>query len=262
MARTPQGLFITFEGVEGSGKTTQVELLADRLQQAGHPVTTTREPGGTPISDRIRAVVLDQTSVEIHPHTEALLMCAARAQLVNELIRPALDSGHVVICDRYSDSTFAYQGYGHEQDLETLDKLNGFATGGLVPDLTILLDLPAEVGLQRRFRAPRSGKPTNRMDLFDTVFHQYVAEGYHALAGEEPDSLARGGCYAWRRRRCRRNLGNYSRICEYFVIESTQKDVPLCMSIPSASGEGSGEGSQTPRSAGACPPPPRTLCTW
>ena len=186
MARTPQGLFITFEGVEGSGKTTQVELLADRLQQAGHPVTMTREPGGTPISDRIRAVVLDQSRVEIHPHTEALLMCAARAQLVNELIQPSLARGHVVICDRYSDSTFAYQGFARGQDLATLRALNDFATGGLVPHLTLLLDLPAEVGLQRRFRAARSGKPTNRMDLFDTTFHQEVAAGYHKLAQAEP----------------------------------------------------------------------------
>ena len=116
--------FITFEGVEGSGKTTQVELLADRLQQAGYPVITTREPGGTPISDRIRAVVLDQSRVEIHPHTEALLMCAARAQLVNELIRPSLARGHVVICDRYSDSTFAYQGFARGQDLATLRTLS------------------------------------------------------------------------------------------------------------------------------------------
>ena len=145
MTRTPQGLFITFEGVEGSGKTTQVELLADRLRQAGYPVITTREPGGTPISDRIRAVVLDQSRVEIHPHTEALLMCAARAQLVNELIRPSLARGHVVICDRYSDSTFAYQGFARGQDLATLRALNDFATGGLVPHLTLLLDLPAEV---------------------------------------------------------------------------------------------------------------------
>ena len=118
VARMNHGIFITFEGVEGSGKTTQVEVLADRLQQAGYPVITTREPGGTPISDRIRAVVLDQSRVEIHPHTEALLMCAARAQLVNELIRPSLERGHVVICDRYSDSTFAYQGFARGQDLD------------------------------------------------------------------------------------------------------------------------------------------------
>ena len=186
MVGTSAGFFITFEGVEGSGKTTQVELLAGRLRQAGHTVTTTREPGGTPISDRIRAVVLDQSRVEIHPHTEALLMCAARAQLVNELIRPSLVRGHVVICDRYSDSTFAYQGFARGQDLATLRALNDFATGGLVPHLTLLLDLPAEVGLQRRFRAASSGKPTNRMDLFDTAFHQEVAAGYHKLAQAEP----------------------------------------------------------------------------
>lgn len=187
MARTGYGTFITFEGVEGSGKTTQVERLADRLRRAGRTVVTTREPGGTPVSDRVRAVVLDRQNVEIHPHTEALLMCAARAQLVHEVIRPALARGDIVLCDRYSDSTFAYQGYGHEQDLATLDALNGFATGGLVPNLTILLALPAEVGLQRRFRAAKNPEePTNRMDLFDTAFHQAVADGYHTLSEMEP----------------------------------------------------------------------------
>ncbi len=186
MADTPQGYFITFEGVEGSGKTTQVERLAERLRQAGRTVVTTREPGGTPISDRIRGVVLDRQNVEIHPHTEALLMCAARAQLVHEVIRPALDSGHVVICDRYSDSTFAYQGFGRGQDLATLRTLNQFATGGLVPDLTILLDLPVEDGLQRRFGAGGDGS-TNRMDSLDVEFHLKVAAGFHALAESDPD---------------------------------------------------------------------------
>ena len=182
------GIFITFEGVEGSGKTTQVEMLADRLQQAGYPAITTREPGGTPISDRIRAVVLDQSRVEIHPHTEALLMCAARAQLVNELIQPALDSGHVVICDRYSDSTFAYQGFARGQDLATLRTLNHFATGGLVPHLTLLLDLPRRgPGLERRFGPGNSAATTNRMDRLDLAFHQKVAAGYHSLAEAGPE---------------------------------------------------------------------------
>ena len=186
MAGTPNGFFITFEGVEGSGKTTQVELLADRLRRAGRTVVTTREPGGTPISDRIRAVVLDRQNVEIHPHTEALLMCAARAQLVQEVIRPALADGSVVICDRYSDSTFAYQGYARGQDLATLRRINAFATGGLLPDLTMLLDLPVADGLQRRFGAGGDGS-TNRMDSLDLDFHRRVAAGYHALAQAEPD---------------------------------------------------------------------------
>ena len=187
MADAPQGFFITFEGVEGSGKTTQVERLAGRLRRAGRAVLTTREPGGTPISDRIRAVVLDQANVEIHPHTEALLMCAARAQLVNELIRPALAEGRVVICDRYSDSTFAYQGYARGQDLATLRTLNHFATGGLVPHLTLLLDLPAAAGLKRRFGPADGAAAANRMDRLDLAFHQKVAAGYHALARAEPD---------------------------------------------------------------------------
>jgi dTMP kinase len=187
MTGTQSGFFITLEGVEGSGKTTQVEWLAERLRQAGRAVVTTREPGGTPISDRIRAVVLDRQNVEIHPHTEALLMCAARAQLVHEVIRPALAAGQVVICDRYSDSTYAYQGYARGQDLATLRKLNDFATGGLVPDLTLLLDLPAETGLQRRFGEDSVGTATNRMDQLNLAFHQRVADGYHALAQADPE---------------------------------------------------------------------------
>ncbi len=186
MTATAQGYFITFEGVEGSGKTTQIAPLADRLRQAGRTVVTTREPGGTRISDRIRAVVLDQENVEIHPHTEALLMCAARAQLVHEVIRPALDTGQVVICDRYSDSTFAYQGYGRGQDLATLRTLNHFATGGLVPDLTLLLDLPAAAGLERRIGSGSAAAATNRMDRLDLTFHQRVGAGFHSLAQAEP----------------------------------------------------------------------------
>lgn len=186
MANAAQGVFITLEGVEGSGKTTQVARLAARLRQAGRRVVTTREPGGTPISDRIRGVVLDHASVEIHPHTEALLMCAARAQLVHQVIRPALARGATVICDRYSDSTFAYQGYARGQDLATLRTLNGFATDGLLPDLTLLLDLPVEDGLQRRFGARGDGS-TNRMDSLELDFHRQVAAGYHALAQAEPD---------------------------------------------------------------------------
>ncbi len=187
MADTPQGYFITLEGVEGSGKTTQVERLAGSLQASGRTVATTREPGGTRISDRIRAVVLDRENVEIHPHTEALLMCAARAQLVNEVIRPSLARGEVVICDRYSDSTFAYQGYGRGQDLATLRTLNHFATGGLVPDLTLLLDLPAEMGLERRLGPGSAATASNRMDRLDLAFHQRVAAGFHSLAQAEPD---------------------------------------------------------------------------
>lgn len=187
MADAPQGTFITFEGVEGSGKTTQIERLAERLRQAGRAVVTTREPGGTPIGDRIRAVVLDRQNVEIHPRTEALLMCAARAQLVHEVIRPALARGDVVICDRYSDSTFAYQGYARGQNLATLRTLNHFATGGLAPDLTLLLDLPAEEGLERRFGSDDAAAPTNRMDRLDLAFHRRVAAGYHDLAQAEPN---------------------------------------------------------------------------
>ncbi len=181
------GLFITFEGPEGSGKTTQIQRLADRLRQAGQPVLTTREPGGTAIGDQIRAVLHDLRNRAMDPRTEVLLYAASRAQLVAEVIRPALARGTIVLCDRYTDSTLAYQGYGRGLDLETLRRMMDFATGGLKPHLTLYLDLPVEKGLARKREALQRGEGEwNRLDQEEVAFHQRVRAGYLALAAAEP----------------------------------------------------------------------------
>lgn len=170
-------MFITFEGVEGCGKTTQVRLLAERLEQRGVPIRVTREPGGAAISEQIRALILDSRNDDMEPLTEALLYEASRAQFVAQIVRPALKDT-VVICDRFTDSTLAYQGYGRELSLHVLETLNDIATGGLTPTLTILLAVPAAMGLQRR----RTGGDWNRMDAAGAAFHERVARGYAALA--------------------------------------------------------------------------------
>lgn len=177
------GKFITFEGPDGSGKTGQLDLLAEELIQAGYPILTTREPGGTPIGDQIRATLLDLKNTAMVDRTEALLYQAARAQLVDEVIKPHLASGGVVLCDRYADSTLAYQGYGHQNTLESLRGIIHYATGGLTPDLTILMDLAPEVGLQRRLDAGG----VNRLDAYDIEFHHRVREGYLEMARNQPD---------------------------------------------------------------------------
>ncbi len=176
-------MFITLEGPEGSGKTTQIPILADYLRQQGYDVLTTREPGGTAVSDQIRAVLMNMQNQNLKPRTEILLFLAARAQLVEELIRPALQHDKIILCDRYGDSTLAYQGYGHNTDLATLRQLLAFATGGLKPDLTFLLDVDVEAGLQRKIS---DGKEWNRLDAFEVAFHQRVRQGYLALAAAEP----------------------------------------------------------------------------
>jgi dTMP kinase len=174
-------LFITFEGPDGSGKTTQARLLAEYLQSRGTPVLHTREPGGTAISEQIRDVVLSNRNQSIQHETEALLFSAARAQIVAELIRPALAARKIVICDRYADSTMAYQGYGLGLDLDALRAITRFATGGLVPDLTFYIDVPAEVGLARRHRGE-----TNRLDQKDLAYHAKVRDGFLKMARAEP----------------------------------------------------------------------------
>jgi dTMP kinase len=176
-------MFITFEGVEGCGKTTQARLLAARLETLGHRTLVTREPGGAAISEQIRAVLLDHRNDGMDPMAEALLYEAARAQFVAEIVRPALVANVIVICDRFADSTLAYQGYGRGLDLKTLDTLNTIATGGLKPDVTFLLDIPVDEGLRRRER----GGDWNRMDNAGPAFHERVYNGYHALTREEPD---------------------------------------------------------------------------
>jgi dTMP kinase len=177
------GLFISLEGPEGSGKTSQIPLLAARLEAEGHAVLATREPGGTAIGDQIREVLFDLENKAMGPRSEILLFQASRAQLVDQVIRPALQAGKVVLCDRYADSTLAYQGYGHRVDLEQLKSIVNFATGGLKPDLTLFLDVPVEQGLQRR----DSGGDWNRLDDYDLEFHRRVYAGYQELIAAEPE---------------------------------------------------------------------------
>jgi dTMP kinase len=154
--------FITLEGPEGCGKSTQLQLLATFLREMGYDVLTTREPGGTPIGEQIRSILLDPEHSEMLPPTEFLLFSAARAQHVGQVIRPYLDRGFLVLCDRYADSSLAYQGYGHQLDLELLRAITKFATGGLMPDLTVYLDLPIDIGLQRKSTRvrPDTGSPS------------------------------------------------------------------------------------------------------
>jgi dTMP kinase len=181
------GLFITLEGVEGSGKSTQICHLAEVLTQVGYRVLQTREPGGTATAEAIRHILLTALSHEpVTPQTEALLIFAARCQHVAHLIRPALRCGTVVLCDRFSDSTLAYQGFARGLDLQWLRAANEVATGGLTPDLTIVLDLPVSVGLARR-RADREQQ--NRLDRETERFHRKVRRGFLALASEEPGRL-------------------------------------------------------------------------
>ncbi|MFM8323047.1 MAG: dTMP kinase [Chloroflexota bacterium] len=177
------GYFITLEGPEGGGKTLHTRALAEYLHTCGYPVLRTREPGGTSIGDQVREVLMGLKNTAMHPRTEALLFQASRAQLVAELIRPALAGGQVVLCDRYADSTLAYQGYGHQLfSLAELGGLIGFATGGLQPDLTLLLDVDVETGLQRKL----SEGEWNRLDAYDVAFHQRVRQGYLELAAADP----------------------------------------------------------------------------
>jgi dTMP kinase len=182
-----KGLFITFEGPDGSGKTTQWRLLVDYLQRRRGDVLAVREPGGTAIGDQIRTVLHDPDNTAMQPHAEVLLYSASRAQLTGQLIRPHLQRGGVVICDRYADSTLAYQGYGHQLAMESLRAITAFATGGLTPDLTVYLDLDAAEGLRRRQRASQAGQGEwNRMDRHALDFHRRVRAGYLEMAAADP----------------------------------------------------------------------------
>ena len=173
-----RGIFITFDGVEGAGKTTQAQLLADAL---GPDVVLTREPGGTPIAERIRDIFL--SSNDITPMSELLLIAAARAQHVAELIRPALAANQIVICDRFIDASVAYQGYRGGIDLGFIRQLNHAATGGLMPDITFVLDLPPEIGLQRQ---QHGGTHRDRLDRESLESHRKVREGYLFAARSDP----------------------------------------------------------------------------
>jgi dTMP kinase len=197
-------LFITFEGPEGSGKSTQARRLYARIEDAGYSVMHTREPGGTRIGDMVRSILLDLAHIEMAATTETLLFSASRAQLVAERIQPFLKQGGIVICDRFVDSTFAYQGYGLGRDLDELRAITRIATGGLLPDVTIYLDLPVSEGLDRKHAAAARHTLTsppspavagqqsnaiewNRLDAREIAFHERVREGYGALIAAEPE---------------------------------------------------------------------------
>ncbi len=177
------GCFITFEGPEGSGKSTQVRLLAAWLVARGIEPVVTREPGGTRIGEQVRALLHNPDHTEMTAEAEILLYSAARAQHVGEIILPALAAGKIVLCDRFYDSTFAYQGYGRGLALEALQQITAFATRGLVPNASLFLDVPPEIGLRRR---QTGGEEMNRLDLETLVFHQRVREGYLKLLAKEP----------------------------------------------------------------------------
>ena len=176
---------ITFEGPDGCGKTTQTRLLAAFLSARGWDVLATREPGGTRIGDKVRAIVLDPDNTEVLSTTEFLLFSAARSQHVGQIILPHLERDGVVISDRFADSSLAYQGYGLEQDLEELRAITRYATAGLVPDLTIFLDLPVQAGLLRKEGG--LGDAWNRMEQKELAYHERVRAGYLAMAAAEPE---------------------------------------------------------------------------
>ena len=178
--------FVTFEGIEGCGKTTQIRLLKDSLEKQGYRVITTREPGGTPIGDKIRSILLDSCNNEIDVKTELMLYQAARAQHVKDIIRPSLKEGHVVICDRFTDATLIYQGYAQKLNKDFIALLSQFVTDNLIPDLTILIDCPVETGLKRaqdRIAQNLDGPAEDRFEEKNLEFHQAVRLGYLDTAG-------------------------------------------------------------------------------
>lgn len=175
------GLFITFEGGEGCGKSTHSRLLLKKLEQQNVPAILTHEPGGTPLGDELRKALKKKRKSPISPQAELFLVAASRAQLVSEAIRPALEAGKVVICDRFTDSTMVYQGYGRGLDFTAITMVNNMATRHLSPDLIILLDIPPEQGLARK------GSLKDRFEVEDLSFHRRVREGYLKMAGADPD---------------------------------------------------------------------------
>lgn len=177
-------LFLTLEGPEGSGKSTQCKLLAEHLTSLGHNVLLTREPGGTEISQQVRQIIMDMKNKSMFPATEFLLFSSARAQLVREKIRPHLNGGGIVICDRYFDSSLAYQGYGHGLPLDSIRAITAFATDNLIPDLTLLLDIDPERGLRRR---QSNNEEWNRLDDYELAFHRRVRDGFFELVKAAPE---------------------------------------------------------------------------
>jgi dTMP kinase len=183
------GWFITFEGVEGSGKTTQIRLAGEFLREKGFPVFMTQEPGGTPLGERIREILLNRGGFDISGEAEVFLFAAARAQHTDAVIRPALEKGQVILCDRFSDATIAYQAYGRGLPLETVREICRFASRGISPHLTLLFDLPVEKGLERAFRRIAGREEASREDRFEREqldFHRRIREGYLTIAREEP----------------------------------------------------------------------------
>lgn len=178
------GTFLTFEGGEGTGKSTQVRLLSRHLESLGHTVRSLREPGGTAVGEAIRGILLDPSYAGMDAHTELMLYEAARAQLVAEVIEPALQAGEVVICDRFFDSTTAYQGYGRGLSPADIVSLNRLATRGLLPDRTVLLDVGVDVGIERATR-----ETTDRLEGEGAAFHDRVRNGFLAIAASEPDRV-------------------------------------------------------------------------
>jgi len=186
------GCFITFEGVEGSGKTTQIQLAGEFLREKGLPVIVTQEPGGTPLGERIREILLNQVGFDISGEAEVFLFAAARAQHTDRLIRPALEKGQVILCDRFSDATIAYQAYGRGLPLEAVREICRLASRGLSPRITLLFDLPVEKGLERAFRRIAGREEASREDRFEREnldFHRRIREGYLAIARQEPDRV-------------------------------------------------------------------------
>ena len=186
-ARAARGRFLTFEGIDGCGKTTQLRLLARAWRRRGFSVVTTREPGGTPLGERIRRLLLGRASAGMDPHAELLLMFAARAQHVRQVIRPALARGRVVLSDRFTDASLAYQGYGRGLDLDFIRRLHEAACGGLRPDLTFVIDIDPRSSVRRaRRRNARARRDEGRFEREALAFYRRVRRGYRALARREP----------------------------------------------------------------------------
>lgn len=177
-----KGILIVFEGIDGCGKTTQADFLRDFLNDRGEETVMVREPGGTDVSEKIRAILLDPENRSMSPVTESILLCASRAQLTQEVILPNLEKGITVLCDRFVDSSVAYQGYGRGLSIEWLEKVNEFATAGIVPHITILIDIPVETALSRL-----KDKSKDRIEKEGNRFLHRVREGYLTLAGEHAE---------------------------------------------------------------------------
>ena len=177
--QAPTGLFVTFEGIEGSGKSTQIELTRAYVEAQGYPCLVTKEPGGTPLGEEIRDLLLGRRALRIDPLAELFLIEAARAEHISEVIRPALSDGQIILCDRYTDATIAYQGYARGLDITLITQMNQWATDGLMPHCTIVLDLPVEVGMAR-------AKGEDRFEREEKKFHQQVRDGYLRIAQQEP----------------------------------------------------------------------------